>query len=47
MVVSAKQTAGLDKWGKEDAAKLAVEDAGDVTTGEEGSDGYHSSYYSD
>lgn len=30
-VISTKQTAGLDKWEKKDAAKLAVEDAGDVT----------------
>jgi hypothetical protein len=34
-VISTKQTVGLDKWEKKDAAKLAVEDAGDVTTEEE------------
>lgn len=34
-VVSTKQKAALDKWEKKDAAKLAVEDAGDVTTEEE------------
>ena len=34
-VTSTKQTAALDKWEKKDAAKLAVEDAGDVTTEEE------------
>ena len=42
-VISTKQTAGLDKWEKKDAAKLAVEDAGDVTTEEEESDCYYSS----
>ncbi|OBT66557.1 hypothetical protein VE03_03703 [Pseudogymnoascus sp. 23342-1-I1] len=31
-VVSVKQRAGLDRWEKEDAAKLAVENDGDVTT---------------
>jgi hypothetical protein len=46
-VVSTKQTARLDVWEKKDAAKLAVEDAGDVTTEEEGSDGYYDSDYSD
>lgn len=45
-VVSVKQTAGLDKWEKTDAAKLAVEDAGDVTTEEEESV-YYGSDYSD
>jgi hypothetical protein len=51
--ISTKQRAGLDKWEKKDAAKLAVEDACDVTTEEEGSDsyydsdGYYSSHYSD
>jgi hypothetical protein len=44
-VISAKQKAGLDKWEKKDAAKLAVEDAGDVTTEEE-SDCYYNSDYS-
>lgn len=34
-VVSTKQKAALDKWEKKDPAKLAVEDAGDVTTEEE------------
>ena len=42
-VISIKQTAGLDRWGKKEAAKLAVEDAGDVTTEEEKSDGYYTS----
>ncbi len=42
-VISTKQTAGLDKWEKKDAAKLAVEDAGDVTTEEEKSDCYYTS----
>jgi len=45
-VISTKQTAGLDKWEKKDAAKLAVEDAGDVTTEEEMSDCYYNSNYS-
>jgi hypothetical protein len=45
-VISTKQTARLDVWEKKDAAKLAVEDAGDVTTEEEGSDGYYDSDYS-
>jgi hypothetical protein len=45
-VVSTKQTAGLDKWEKKDTAKLAVEDAGDVTTEEEKSDYYYNSDYS-
>ena len=43
-VVSAKQTAALDKWEKKDPAKLAVEDAGDATTEE--SDCYYDSDYS-
>lgn len=43
-VISTKQTAGLDKWEKKDTAKLAVEDAGDVTTEEEC---YYASDYSD
>ena len=46
-VISTKQTAGLDKWEKKDTAKLAVEDAGDVTTEEEKSDCYYASDYSD
>jgi hypothetical protein len=46
-VVSTKQIARLDEWEKKDAAKLAKEDAGDVTTEEEGSDGYYNSDYSD
>lgn len=46
-VISTKQTAGLDKWEKKDPAKLAVEDAGDVTTEEEKSDCYYTSDYSD
>lgn len=37
-VISTKQSVGLDKWEEKDAAKLAVEDAGDVTTEEEMSD---------
>lgn len=41
--ISTKQRAGLDKWEKKDAAKLAVEDAGDVTTEEEGSNSYYDS----
>ncbi len=44
-VISVKQTAALDKWEKKDTAKLAVEDAGDVTTEEE-SDCYYNSDYS-
>ena len=46
-VISTKQIARLDEWEKKDAAKLAVEDAGDVTTEEEGSDGYYDSDYWD
>lgn len=46
-VISTKQTAALDKWQKKDAAKLAVEDAGDVTTEEEKSDFCYTSDYSD
>jgi hypothetical protein len=46
-VISAKQTAKLEEWEKKDAAKLAVEDAGDVTTEDEGSDGYYDSDWSD
>ena len=46
-VISTKQTAGLNKWEKKDTAKLAVEDAGDVTTEEEKSDCYYTSDYSD
>jgi hypothetical protein len=42
-VVSAKQTAALDKWEKKDPAKLAVEDAADVTTEEEKESDYY--YY--
>jgi hypothetical protein len=45
-VVSPKQKAALDKWEKKDPAKLAVEDAGDVTTEEEESDCYYNSDYS-
>lgn len=45
-VVSVKQTAGLDKWEKTDAAKLAKEDDEDVTTEEEDSP-YYCSDYSD
>lgn len=45
-VVSAKQKAALDKWEKKDPAKLAVEDAGDVTTEDEESDYYYDSDYS-
>lgn len=46
-VISTKQKAGLDKWEKKDTAKLAVEDAGDVTTEEEKSDCYYTFDYSD
>jgi hypothetical protein len=46
-VITTKQTARLDEWEKKDAAKLAVEDAGDMTTEEEGSDGYYDSDYLD
>lgn len=46
-IISTKQTAGLDKWEKKDTAKLAVEDAGDVTTEVEESDCYYTSDYSD
>lgn len=46
-IISTKQTAGLDKWEKKDTAKLAVEDAGDVTTEVEESDYYYTSDYSD
>lgn len=46
-IISTKQTAGLDKWEKKDTAKLAVEDAGDVTTEVEESDCYYTSNYSD
>jgi hypothetical protein len=45
-VISVKQRAGLDKWEKTDAAKLANEDEGDVTTEEEESV-YYGSDYSD
>lgn len=45
-VVSAKQGAILDKWEKKDPDKLAVEDAGDVTTEDEESDYYYHSDYS-
>ncbi|MCJ1369660.1 hypothetical protein MMC20_000872 [Loxospora ochrophaea] len=44
-VISTKQKARLDQWEKTDAAKLAAEDAGDVTTEEE-SDCYYDSDYS-
>ncbi|KAI9805835.1 MAG: hypothetical protein M1825_000449 [Sarcosagium campestre] len=44
---SIKQTAALDKWEKKDPAKLAIEDAKDVTTEEEESDDYCFSDYSD
>ncbi|OBT60492.1 hypothetical protein VE03_10079 [Pseudogymnoascus sp. 23342-1-I1] len=44
-VLSSKQKAALDKWEKMDAAKLAEEDAGDVTTEEE-PDCYYDSDYS-
>jgi hypothetical protein len=43
-VVSTKQKAALDKWEKKDAAKLAEEEAGDVTTEEEESGCYYSDY---
>ena len=43
-VVSTKQKAALDKWEKKDPAKLAVEDASDVTTEEEDSAYYDSDY---
>ena len=46
-IISTKQTAGLDKWEKKDTAKLAVEDAGDVTTEVEESDCCYTSDYSD
>lgn len=46
-VISAKQRARLDQWEKTDAAKLAVEDDGDVTTEEEDSDYYYNSDYFD
>jgi len=47
-VISTKQRASLDRWEKTDAAKLAVEDDGDVTTEEEEmSDCYYNSDYSD
>jgi hypothetical protein len=46
-VVSTKQRARLDQWEKTDAAKLAVEDDGDVTTEEEMSDCYYHSDDSD
>ncbi|MCJ1309131.1 hypothetical protein MMC25_002786 [Agyrium rufum] len=46
-VFSAKQKAALDRWEKKDPAKLAEEDAGDVTTEEEESDCYYNSDYSD
>lgn len=46
-VISAKQRARLDQWEKTDAAKLAAEDAGDVTTEDEMSDRYYYSDYSD
>ena len=43
--ISTKQTARLDQWEKKDAAKLALEGAGDVTTEEEDSnDCYYSDY---
>ena len=42
-VISTKQTARLDQWEKKDAAKLAVEDAGDITTDEEEADTYYDS----
>jgi hypothetical protein len=41
-----KAEKSLDKWEKKDPAKLAVEDAGDVTTEEEESDCYYNSDYS-
>jgi hypothetical protein len=43
-VISPKQRARLDQWVKEDAAKLAVEDDGDVTTEESDSDFYDSDW---
>jgi hypothetical protein len=46
-VVSVKQTAKLEEWEKKDATKLAVEDAGDVTTEEEGANYYDDFDYSD
>lgn len=46
-IISTKQRAGLDKWEKKDTAKLAVEDAGDVTTEVEESDCCYTSNYSD
>ncbi|KFZ07378.1 hypothetical protein V501_06515 [Pseudogymnoascus sp. VKM F-4519 (FW-2642)] len=45
-VISVKQRAGLDKWEKTDAVKLAKEDEDDVTTEEEESV-YYGSDYSD
>lgn len=42
-IISAKQTVGLNKWKKKDTAKLAVEDAGDVTTEVKESDCYYTS----
>ena len=44
-VVSTKQAARLDQWEKKDAAKLAAEDAEDVTTEEEESDRLYDSDY--
>ncbi len=46
IVVLVKQKVAPDKWKNKDPAKLAVEDAGDVTTDEEESDCYHDSDYS-
>lgn len=46
-VITAKQKARLDQWGKKDHEKITVEDDGDVTTEEEESDGYFDSDYSD
>jgi hypothetical protein len=46
-VVSTKQRVSLDQWEKMDAAKLASEDDGDVTTEEEMLDCYYNSDYFD
>lgn len=45
-VISTKQKAALDKWEKKDAAKLAEENAGDVTTEEEESNCSYDADYS-
>jgi hypothetical protein len=43
-VILIKQKVTLDKWEKKDPNKIVVEDAGDVTTEEEGPDFYDSDY---